>query len=436
MKYFLHHRLDWCTAIVCLLFACTFFCISVGVSSAAQSNSSVKSTITTHSLVVSTAASKLSVENPLIVQPISVSNNTIKKQACVLTKFDQSLLVDAVGQAPESIHHIMKELESLEKDYIDKLQDRRSSYGVFAIGEYDDDIENSETRYLAGFEWRIFNDGYYEAVRRDTKKILQTQLEFYQLRNDMKDRQLEEDLYSLFSIENFINFAYYKEKTSFLAQLLDKRIEQMAHGYTTEIDVFDIRRQLKNAENSLIFYKQSNRTGIAAEQLKTLNILEFVKLQPVATLVELAQSNSYSLKIQDNFIERSEFFPAWTNDIAVNINAGYKQEFYEKNRTIVGVEVEIPLVLDTSRQSLVDTQKRIYRYQAKAIERRLEQRVKKLFSFFNFQQRRLLGQQENLEVFISKIQKNQEKEQHIIQQLDDDPARNIDSIEVSIIDTR
>jgi hypothetical protein len=210
----------------------------------------------------------------------------------------------------------------------------------------------------------------------------------------------------------------------------------MAHGYTTELDVFAIRRQLKNAEYNVAFYEQSNNTGIAIEQLKTLNILESVKLQPVAALIDQAQSNSYNLKIQDNFIERSDFFPTWTNDIAVNINAGYKQEFYEKDRTILGIEVEIPLMIDTSRQSLVDTQKRIYKYQTKAIKHRLEQRVKKLFSFFSFQQRRLLGQQENIALFIAKIQRNQEKEQHIIQQLDDDPTRNLDSIKLSMIDAR
>ena len=35
----------------------------------------------------------------------------------------------------------MQELENLEKDYVDTLQDRRSSYGLFALGEYDDDVE-------------------------------------------------------------------------------------------------------------------------------------------------------------------------------------------------------------------------------------------------------------------------------------------------------
>jgi hypothetical protein len=425
MKHSLHHFLKWCTVIVCLAVIWTFFCASVSADNFARFPSTVK--ITTHSLVVTTAAS---------VMPVSVSGNSIKMRARALTKFDKSIQVDAAEQTVKSIHDIMQELENLEKDYIDTLQDRRSSYGLFALGEYDDDVENSETRYLAGLEWRIFNDGYYEAVRRDTKKILQTQLEFYQLRNDMKDRQLEEDLYNLFLVENFIHLAHYREKTTFLKQLLGKRTEQMAQGYTTELDVFDIRRQLKNAQNKFAFYRESSSRGVVADQLNTLNVLEFVKLKPVTTLIELAQSNSYNLKIQDNFIERSEFFPAWVDDIAVNINASYKQEFYEKERTILGIEVEIPLMLDTSRQSLVDTQKRIYKYQAKAIKYRLDQRVKKLFSFFNFQQRRLLGQQEDLELLFAKTQKNEKKEQFIIQQLADDPARNLDSITLNMIDAR
>lgn len=357
-------------------------------------------------------------------------------KAEALSRFDDSLLVAETEVVPRSIRAIMKDLETLERDYLDKLEDTRSSYGLFASGAYDHDTLNAETRSTAGLEWRIFNDGYFEAVRRDSQKILQTQLEFYQMREDMIARRLDEDLHQLATLENCVNLAYTEEKSSALAALLEKRSHQLQHGYTTGLDVLNLDRQLRDARHSAAYYRSTPRSGLSREQQDLLNDLEHIGLKPGDELVRLAEAHSYLLKIQDAFISRSDFFPAWADDIAVNLEAGYTHEYYDRERHTLGIEVEIPLTLDTDRASLVDTQKRIFRYQKEAVTRRLQQQVEKLRSFYSFQQQRLLAQQDNILLLLKMREDNRRKEQDSIQKSEDDPTRNLELLEVNIIDAR
>jgi hypothetical protein len=358
-----------------------------------------------------------------------------QQTARALTLFDQRFL-DGARVSTRTMQEIVDKLEEVEEEYLEQINERSPSYGIFAIGDYDYDLENDESRFNAGLEWRLFNDGFNESLREERKKVLQTQLEFYQLRRDMIDRQLEDDLYTLFTIENQIRRLHSQEKREILADLLTKRSKQARHGYTTESDLSDIGRQLRQAEQDLEFYERTRLGGLTQNQFILLNGLEDISLRPRPELTTLAEENSYNLKIQDNFIDRSEYFPSWTDDLALNVNAAHRREFDGRERQIVGFEVEIPLHLDLSRRSLIDTQKRVYRYQKHAVNRRLEQQIDRLCTLFDYHLRRLDRQQEQLAMQLLQIGEAKQKEAHSLQALDDDPARTLDLLTTGIIDSR
>jgi len=358
------------------------------------------------------------------------------RKAAALSRFDDSLsATDNMGET-RSIGMIMQEIDKLENEYLDRLADTRSSYGLFGVGSYSHDTLNTETRYVAGLEWRIFNDGYFEAVRRDSQKILQTQLEFYQMRQDMIARRLDEDLFNLTAVENRVNLAHNQEKAAILEKLVEKRRRQLEQGYTTRLDVFNLERQLREADDNAAYYRGTKLAGVDSKQRELLNDLENIRLKPVDHLKGLAEAHSSQLKIQDNFIARSDSFPTWIDDFSINLEAGYTHEYYDRDRNTVGVEIEMPLSFNTDRASLVATQKRIYRYQQEAVARRLHQQVESLSSFYNFQQQRLLAQQDALLMVLEMRQDNQRKEERSLQKFEDDPARNLELLEVQLIDAR
>ncbi len=371
------------------------------------------------------------------VEP-STDSDDIGNKALGLTMFDKSfLLADDVPPTPsEGISVIMENIAELEEDYLDKLQGRRSSYGLYATGEYNNDVRNEESNYSAGVKWKLLNDGYFEAVRDDQKKIQQTRLEFMQLRRDMLNRHLEDEMFQLFLFKNRLNVHYYQEKRAALSSLLKKRSLQLEQGYTTKLDVLEVRRQLQDAESTLAFYSERSGGALAAEQMDILNRIDMVELKPLATLVETADSNSYDLKVQDSFIDRVDSFQGWRDDVAFNVSAEYKHEYYGDDRSVIGVMLEVPLTFDSDVVSLEETQKRIYQYQRQAVAYRLQQKIQKLYDSFFFHKQRLLSKQEEIAILIQKTKDANIQEESIIQELDEDPARSLDVLSVQTIDAR
>ena len=368
-----------------------------------------------------------------------VADAELYAQALQLSWFDASMEAGmdpsrAADDAP--VTRMMEEIKELEREYLEDLKDHRSSYGVYATGEFDLDYLNSETRYSAGVRWKLFNDGYYEAIREDAKKVLQTQLEFFQLKRDMRERKLEDDLYALFTYENLVNLQYYQAKADALVSIHDRRRQQLEYGYTTQVDVIDIKRQLEKSRHSLEFYQQTDFSKLPVDEARLLNQVENLTLKSEDELMNLTGEQSFDLKIQDNFIERSEFFPTWAEDLRVNLHTLYRQEFDEENRSIVGVEVELPLSFDSDRRSLIDTQKRIYHYQKQAIRYRLHQQLAKLKAFFDFQKNRLLTRQDDIEIVLLKSQHAASEDANVIQNLENDPARTREMLEISLLDAR
>ena len=321
--------------------------------------------------------------------------SAIRREAVELSRFDEKLRAKDDGEAKEQdiMDSVMSDIGDVEEDYLDKLQRRRSSYGLYAVGGYNNDYRNSEDRYDAGLKWKLFNDGYFEAVRDDEKKILEARLEFYQLRRDMNERQLADYLFQLFQVDNQLNVQLFQEKRDALAALLQKRSEQLKHGYTTELDVLDIQHRLRNAESSLSFYSGRSRSGIPTQHMANLNRLDSVELKPLPELIEMAENNSYELKIQDNFMERADYLPGWRDDLSVDVSAEYTNEYDGEERSVIGFEVELPLTFDLGASSLIKTQKRIYKYQQQAVAYRLQQKLEKLYDAFTFHKHRLLSKQ-------------------------------------------
>lgn len=359
-----------------------------------------------------------------------------EQRAVAATRFGETFLAADAQESQRTIQVIINDIKVVEKKYLENLEDGRSSHGLFAVGSSAYDTQNDETRAGIGLEFRLFNDGYFEAVRRDSEKMLQAQLEFYQMQQDMIGRKLDEDLYFLARIENRLNLDYHQEKTAALAVLLDKRRRQLAHGYTTALDIGNLERQLRDQQSTVDFYRTIEHDRLGRQLRDFLNRIERVHLKPIKDLSDAVQARSPQLRIQDNFVARSEFLPSWSDQIAVNFEAGYNQEYSERERHFIGVRVEVPLTLDSDRSSLVETQKRIYRLQKEAVGRRLMQQLKQLCSFFGFQQQRLLAQQDTLEFLLHTREVDSAKESDSLQKFADDPTRSLELLELQIIDAR
>lgn len=364
----------------------------------------------------------------------TVQKNGIEKQGRALSCFNTYYLESTTES--RDIPGILAEIRQVEEGYLETLKNNRSDYGIYAQGRYDNDTLNSEEKYSLKLEWRLFNDGYFEAVREDEKKILQTRLEFFQMQRDMVQRALDEKLYQLSKTENLVNFHHAQEKLKYLKKLTRKRRNQLTHGYTTRFDLLNIERKLNEAKRGVEFFSQLERSGLPSEVMAVLNRVERLRIHTKEALLKPAQDHSLDLKIQDTFISRSKFFPGWTDNLAVNINGGYQREFFGLERSMVGIELEVPLTFDWDKNDLIHTQQRIYKLQKEAVKRRLEQKLERLRTMFIFQQKLLHDRQASLATLLEELHLNEKRRAHPIQLTDDDPDRVRDNLIMELIDKK
>jgi hypothetical protein len=366
--------------------------------------------------------------------------DTLMDEALTLSRFSPSMVraeePPPAKEQPRTIEQIMAELDKVEKDYVNLLDKGSRATGLYLTGEYDSDYRNGADKYYGQVELRLFNDGYFEEQRKDEKKILQTRLELLQLNRDMDERALADALYHLHGIENELHYQHALARIAELEKLLPNRIKARKHGYTTRADTLALGHSLATAKRERDFYAARKRQRLSAPLAAVLNMIEQARLKAYEELAERARRHSPTLAIQDMFIERAEQFPAWSDNLAVDLFAGHRQEFYDLERDYVGVKVEIPLYWDDRRDELIELQQRIYKFQKEAATRRIAHRLDKLCSYFLFYQQKIESAVESLALLLAREQAAAAEIAHPVQRSGDDPARQRQLIRLEIIDAR
>ena len=343
---------------------------------------------------------------------------------------------DADAEKPRTIRQIMTELGEVEKQYVDLLDEGSSATGLFLTGEYDSDYRNGEDKYYGQVELRLFNDGYLEERRKEDKKILQTRLELLQLNRDMDERALAEELYRLYTLENELHYRHSLARIDQLEKILSKRISARKNGYTTKTDVLALQHSLASARRERDFYTTRKREQLSPQLASVLNLIEQAQLKETDQLEEAARHNSPTLAIQDVFISRAEQFPSWSDNLAIDLFAGHRQEFYDLERNYVGIKVEVPLYWDDRKDDLIELQQRIYRFQKEATEQRISQNLDKLSAYFSFYQQKIESAVESLALLLAREQAAEEELRNPVQRDSGDPARLRQILKLNIIDTR
>ena len=355
-----------------------------------------------------------------------------------MTLFSSSMVKEETMVQPDnrSMQQIMRELAEVEKQYVDLLDEGSSATGLYATGEYDNDYRNGEDKYYGQLELRLFNDGYFEERRKEEKKILQTRLELLQVNRDMDDRALEDELYSLYTMENLLHALHSHARMQVLTKIMPKRSAARKSGYTTATDILELRHALETARREYEFYSGRKRNKLSPELAAVLNSIESAQLKDSGTLEEISKKNSKTMAIQDIFQQRAKQFPAWSDNLAVDLFAGRRKEFFETERNYVGIKLEIPLYWDDRKDDLIDLQQRIYRFQKEGVAKRIHQNLDKLSAYFSFYQQKIRSSIDTLSLLTAKQEAAKTEINNPVQRDGDDPGRMLHTLELKIIDTR
>lgn len=327
--------------------------------------------------------------------------------------------------------------EALNREYVKELDEKGIFHGFYVKLETEKDVESGNAGRSLALEWELFDDGLNESKRELKKKKLQTQLEFLQLVRDIDERRLDERLYQLSLIDNRIQHHFAALNAQYLDTLYEKRRRQLEDGYITREDYEEIAFKRDRAHLMLQHYENIEQAGVPRSDYAVLNNLEYVEFQPLDALLETAYANSYENAIQDNFVERTDFFPSWTDNLSLRLYLENRKSLLSNDTdpdTVVGLRLRVPLQTDAHRDRLIELQKASYFEQKIAIQERLRQRLDKMTSLFKFYQAQiiLLAREHDLDLERRRLLETQRE--HTLHSLDVTPERGLDLLQLAILD--
>ena len=298
--------------------------------------------------------------------------------------------LDKESVADDSISDILGRIENVRDEYLRQLNERGSFKGFYVRSQYDRDSETEDERELLFLEWELFDEGWLESRKQLDEKRVETKLQFLQLLRDMRERNLHESLYRLVGVKNSVRYYEAGRRVEVLNSLLARYEEQMGKGYATQRELQELRYKYEIAQNDFHHYSALDKRGLSSRDFNIINNIELISLASLDTLIAKAIENSYDLSIQELFINRSEFFPQWADNLSLRLYAGADQGFGDTQRDkVVGVRLRIPLDFNRGRANLVDIEQSAFRDQKQAISMRLEQKVHRLYQQFRFHQKRI-----------------------------------------------
>ena len=320
--------------------------------------------------------------------------------------------------------------------YLSLLDSQKPDWGFYFVTGYEKDFDTGENKYTYGLEWRLFDEGMWQSKRERMKKILQTKLEFLQLKRGSLKRKLVLMRQHIHFVHNRLLLQKERERLGLLRGILKRREGALRAGFTTKVDVERIGHKLLTAQRIVSVLEKAPQEKLGEDEWKLLNSIEYAPLKAHSELVELAKRNKPEFKIQDILAERAEFFPSWTDDLDVTLYMLRKNEFYPRDRWVYGIRVALPLYYNSKRKKIVEVQKLLYKDQKHLLERQVEREIELRMSRFKLAQIKVLEAEEEYKLLQSELKAAEEKAKAPIQNLKKEPFSMVETLRLKLLDAK
>lgn len=325
-------------------------------------------------------------------------------------------------------------LRYYKEKYLSFLNSQKPDLGFYFITTYEKDFESGENRYLYGIEWRLFDEGLWQSKREKMKKILQTKLEFLQLRREDLNRRIVLTRQHIHFVHNRLLLQKAKNKVKLLKKILKRRIEALKAGFTTKADVEHLRLKLERAKRMVNVLEDAPKEKLSNYEWELLNCIEFTPLMSKKDLLKIAVRHRPEIRIQDVFADRAEFFPSWTDDLDVTLYVVRKNEFYPRDRWVYGARVAVPLYYNRKRGKIVEIQRLLYMEHKRLIKAQIKREIELRLYRFKMAQLKVLEAEKEYEMIKQELKDTEEKVKAPIQNLEKEPLRILEDLQIRLLD--
>ncbi len=332
------------------------------------------------------------------------------------------------------VNTLLQDIRRVQQDYLDTLDNENPFYGLYIKGEYDQFLDPSEDLQRIGVEWEFFDDGWNDSLQRIDRKKLEIRLQFLQMLANMQQKKFMEKLSFKNRLSTRIRGLVSKKKAMLLHTLQQARKKQFENGYATKDDYLTIHYKYQNSALLAEHYENLATPLLTKGEFDIINRCETLRLLPLESLLQQAVEKSVQIQIQNLFIQRSEFFPSWSDDLRLKLFAENTYLRDGNEEKVMGISFRLPLQTNGSRETLVATEQDMYIKQKLAIRKRLEQRIPGILETLRFHQQRVIISSNEYALMRQRFSDLTQEEKSSIPILDRTPKRSLELLKIELLD--
>lgn len=247
--------------------------------------------------------------------------------------------------------------------------------GLYLRAQHERRLDSGDAGSSFALEWEAFENGRNEAGKRLDKSKLEQLVQQIQLQHDLQEKALHEALNRAQRMRNRILAREFDAEAGVLEEILQRRRQEMAAGFSTLEDVAELEFKLKRAQAQKSHYLGAGHLPLGPLEAGLLRQAESLALKPIDNLLARAIQHSWEHKLQSLFARRSEFYHTWSDDLSLRLYLEKRQDFDQASENVVGFRLRLPLDRDNGHEAVAELEKKLYATQQQAVEIRLRQKL-------------------------------------------------------------
>ncbi len=273
-----------------------------------------------------------------------------------------------------------KYLEKTKQRYLKNAVSKYEFNGLFLKGSSAKNFDQDKRDYNVRLEWNLFDGGYMEAKKDAQKKMLEFNLEYEEIIDDIAKANLELSLYKMSAISNFINYHFLKLQEALLFKTFKKDRKKFKSSLITATKFYKSKKAYEQISHKASYYGALEKELYDYKLKPFISEIENIKIVDKNSLLKESFYNSFALKRNKNKIKKSYITKEWGDRFKANIYVENRKYFFlEESDTIAGIGVQIPLDFYASKNEPQKVEIRANRLNRKVIKNLISKNIEEIY---------------------------------------------------------
>ena len=290
-----------------------------------------------------------------------------------------------------------KSLEETKDRYLRLHKARLQSSGLTLKGGAERAIEHERNGYYAGISWELFDQGYFGSKAASRRAALNKAVDFERNIAETTANYAKIARYEIEAIKQHIFYTFAKQEAKMLRTYLRRLDRQLRQGLITRITRDRYATMLQKTETMQRYLAGQRGKAFDAKYRKLISRIEKTKLLAREKVKAYTIKNAPQIKMEEQRAEAASSSDSLLEKIRASLFVERKSyTFITRDETLAGIDVKLPLDIDTSSDELRKLEKQYSRQRRKSIEAVLRHQVDALLDTVAYHKERIAEIQKEL----------------------------------------